>query len=267
MEFTLLAHKMKIKKNISLKQYTTFRIGGLAKYFCLARNGKDVISALKWAKEKKLPFFVLGGGSNVLISNKGFNGLVIKTGEPLSMYISKGLSWAVGIPGTIQGAVFGNAGAFGKSMNDVVEKVEVFDTKTGKIKILKNKDCKFSYRSSIFKKKQNLIILSVKIRGGKSNAGVTKQYLTYKKEKQPLNLPSAGSIFVNPKKTTAAKLIERCGLKGKTIGKAQISEKHANFIVNLGNAEAKDVKELINLIKKKVRTRFKIFLRAEINFL
>jgi len=273
-----------IKKNISLSKYTTFKIGGKAKYFFAAKTKKDLIKAIVTAKKSKLLFFILGGGSNLLVSDRGFKGLVIKYGQPLSSYVSKGLEWAAGIPGTIQGAVQGNAGAFGKSMKNVVKEVEVFDTKTGKIKIFKNKDCQFSYRNSIFKKNKNLIILSVKIKTRKSNVKRIRQYLEYKKKNHPWNYPSAGSVFKNPigfsaaelgeennkfssSILTAARMIEECGLKGKRAGKAEISEKHANFIVNLGGAKAKDVKKLINLAKKSVKKKFKINLEEEIQFL
>jgi len=259
--------KLKIKKNVLLSKYTTFKIGGLAKYFCIANNKKDVIMAIKWAKEKKLPFFILGNGSNVLVVDKKYSGLVIKTGKPLAHYVFKGLEWAAGIPGTIEGAVYGNAGAFGKSMKDAVKEVEVWDTKTEKIKIFKKKDCGFGYRESIFKKNKNLIILSVKIKSKKSNLKKIKEYLNYKKQTQPLNLPSAGSVFKNPKGYFAAELIEKCGLKGKTIGRAQISKKHANFIVNLGGAKAKDVFTLIKIIKQKVKNKFGIILEEEIQIL
>jgi len=266
-----------------LKKYTTFKIGGPAKYFFVAKNKKDLIKAIKVAKKLKLPFFILGGGSNLLVSDKGFNGLVIKYGQPLSLYVSKGLEWAAGLPGTIQGAVYGNAGAFQKSMKDVVKEVEVFDTKTGKVQIFKNKDCKFSYRNSIFRKKKNLIILSVKIKSKKSNPKKIKQYLDYRKKTQPLNFPSAGSVFKNPvaflageldkedkssfSAFAAARLIEECELKGKRVGNVKISEKHANFIVNLGRGKAEDVKKLINLAKKKVKNKFGINLEEEIQFL
>ncbi|OIO46193.1 MAG: UDP-N-acetylenolpyruvoylglucosamine reductase, partial [Parcubacteria group bacterium CG1_02_39_15] len=263
-----------IKKNVLLKNYTTFKIGGRAKYFYIAKDKEDLIRAITLAKKMKLPFFILGGGSNLLISDRGFNGLVIKFGQPLSLYVSKGLEWAVGIPGTIQGAVCGNAGAFKQSMQDAVKEVEVFDVKTGEIKNFKNKDCQFSYKDSIFKKKKNLIILSVKIKNRasegsededenevliaskKSNAQKIKEYLDYRKERQPLNFPSAGSVFKNPPGFSAGELIDECGLKGKKIGNVKISEKHANFIVNLGRGEAKDVMRLIKIIKNRVKKKF-----------
>jgi len=255
-----------VKKNILLKNYTTFRIGGRAKYFFIAKTKEKIIKAVKWAKENNLSFFILGEGSNLLVSDKGYKGLVIKTGTPLSLYVSKGLEWAVGIPGTIEGAVYGNAGAFGKSMKNVVKSIEVFDTKTEKIEIFKNKDCQFGYRDSIFKKKKNLIILSVKIKSGKSDWKKIKEYLDYRKQRHP-KLPSAGSVFKNIGQTPAAILIDRAGLTGKKVGDAQISKKHSNFIVNLGNAKAKDVLKLIDLVKKRVKERFKIKLEEEIQYL
>ena len=278
-----------VKRNVRLASYTTFKIGGPAKYFFVAKTKEDLIEAVKTANKLRLPFFILGGGSNILVSNKGFNGLVIKFGQPLSAYVSKGLEWAVGIPGTIQGAVWGNAGAFKKSMKDVVESVEVFDIKTGKVKIFKNKDCRFSYRNSIFRKKKNLIILSVKIKPKKSSSKKIKQYLDSRKKTQPLSFPSAGSIFKNKKLKIKNKkllkefpelkefnkrklipagfLIEKCNLKGRRIENVKISEKHANFIVNLGQGRAKDVKKLINLAKQKVKNKFKIKLEEEISIL
>ena len=264
---------MKIQKNVLLKNYTTFKIGGRAKYFFVAKTKKDLIEVINWAKEKKLPFSILGGGSNLLVSDRGFSGLVIKFGQPLSSYVSKGLEWAVGIPGTLQGAVYGNAGAFGKSMKDVVGNVEVFDVDELRIKNYELSKCKFGYRDSIFKRKKNLIILSAEIKTKKSNPKKIKEYLEYRKTTQPLNFPSAGSVFKNPPGFSAGKLIEDCGLKGKRVGNVKISEKHANFIVNLGNgrhpptARAKDVKKLIDLAKKRVKNKFGVKLEEEIQYL
>ncbi len=285
-----------LKENISLKNYTTFRIGGRARYFFVAKKKEDLIKAVIAAKKLKLPFFILGGGSNLLVSDKGYQGLVIKiqnskfkiqndnskfkifseAGVSLSKLVfesfkigASGLEWAVGIPGTIGGAIYGNAGAFGKAMENIVEEVEVFDLKEKEIRVLKNKACQFDYRDSIFKRNKNLIILSVKLKKGKRSEMERriKDYLNYRKETQPLNSPSAGSIFKNPKNFFAAELIEKCGLKGKRIGGAKISEKQANFIVNLGRAKAKDIKRLINLAKQKVKKKFGINLEEEIQYL
>jgi len=267
---------VKFKKNVLLKNHTTFRIGGPAKYFFKAKTKRDLIKAVSLAKKMKLPFFILGNGSNLLVSDTGYQGAVIKFGNPLSLYVSRGLEWAAGIPGTIEGAVYGNAGAFGKSMADAVKIVEVFDARTGKTKVFKNKDSRFGYRNSIFKKEKDLVILSVKIESGKSNYKKIKEYLDYRKQHHP-SLPSAGSVFKNPTPSRgagqgigdipAAILIHQAGLTGKKMGRAQVSEKHSNFIVNLGNASAKDVKKLINFVKKSIKKHFKIKLEEEIQYL
>ena len=324
-----------IKRNVSLKEFTTFKIGGRAKYFLEIKDREKLISALKLAKELKTPFFILGGGSNLLVSDKGFDGLVIKTkntkyeikdglifceaGAPLSSLVSMaaknnltGLEWAVGIPGTIGGAIYGNAGAFGSSIGEIVKEVEVLKIKNCKFELtkLKNKDCQFSYRGSIFKKNPNLIILSAKLKLKKGEKNKIeekmKKYLDYRRSTQPLKFPSAGSIFknftphrpalyakllkikkqtrileggagagpalkvalkeFNKKEIPAAYLIEKCGLKGKRVGSVKISEKHTNFIINLGNGKARDVKKLINLTKKKVKEKFGIELKEEIQY-
>ncbi len=323
----------RIQKNIPLKNYTTFRIGGPAEYFLKAKTKEDLIEGISAAQKKGLPFFILGKGSNLLVSDKGYRGLIINfqfspalsqkggvqkdkivagAGTELKELVNvsakkglTGLEWAAGIPGTVGGAVYGNAGAFGKSIKDVVKSAEVFDVKTGKIEIFKNKprtfshqkmrdkDCQFGYRSSIFKNKKNLIILSVQIQLKKGKKKEIKEkireYLEYRKKKHPLNFPSAGSIFMNCEsgitnyelikkfpelkefkkrgEVPAGWLIEKCGLKGKKIGEVKISEKHTNFIVNLGKGKAKDVKKLINLAKKKVKNKFKVELKEEIQYL
>jgi len=283
-----------LERNISLSQYTSFRIGGKAKYFFKARTEKEIIRAIRAAKKLKLPFFVFGGGSNILVSDKGFDGLVIKiqntkynirntkitagAGTPLSVLVNKafkknlsGLEWAAGIPGTLGGAIQGNAGAFGESIADIIKKVKVLDVKSMRIKNYDPKDCKFSYRQSIFKKKRNLVIISAELKLKKDNREKIEkrieEFLNYKKTTQPLNFLSAGSVFVNPKDFYAAELIEKAGLKGKKAGGAEISEKHANFIVNSGGGRAKDVIKLVKLIKKEVKNKFKIALEEEIQYL
>ena len=283
-----------IKNNVSLKNYTTFKTGGKAKYFFVARNKENIISAIATARKFKLPFFIIGKGSNLLASDRGFKGIVIKiqntkykilntkivaeAGILLSQLVSEtikknltGLEWAVGIPGTLGGAIYGNAGAFKKSIGDNTKEVEVYDLKSRKLRILKNKDCKFKYRESVFKENKNLVILSAELQLKKGDErkiedGV-KEYLNYRKNTQPLNFPSIGSIFKNTPLHSAGELIEKCGLKGKRIGHVQISEKHANFIVNLGKGKAKDVVTLIKLIQKKVKNRFNIGLKEEVQYL
>lgn len=294
-----------VQKNISLKNYTTFKIGGKAKYFFVAKTKKDLILAITVAKKLKTPFFILGGGSNLLASDQGYKGLVIKirntrykilrsrtsslwgkqntkiyaeAGAPLSQLLNEatknnltGIEWIAGIPGTVGGAARGNAGAYESSLADNIQEVEVYDVKKRKIKIFKKKDCRFAYRDSIFKKNKNLIVifLVLKLKKGdkKEIEKKIKEYLDYRKKHQPLNFSSAGSIFVNPEGFSAGQLIEKCGLKGKKIGEAQISKIHANFIVNRNRAKAKDVKKLINLMKKKVKQKFGPVLKEEIEYL
>ncbi|MCD6471016.1 UDP-N-acetylmuramate dehydrogenase [bacterium] len=298
---------LKIKKNIILSSYTTFRIGGRAKYFFSAQNKKEIIQAVNWAKKKNLDFFILGGGSNILVSDSGFDGLVIRldnknykvngnivsveAGMPLNELVKisidnnlSGLEWAVGIPGTIGGAICGNTGAFGHSISDFILSVEILKNK--EIKILQKEDCSFSYRNSLFKNNRNIVILSAKFKLKKDNKKKSKEmlakYLNQRKITQPVE-PSAGCIFKNPFCTDLSKinkklapikdnrisagwLIEECGLKGYKIGQAQISKKHANFIINCGQAKAEDVIILISLTKQKVRDRFNIQLEEEIKY-
>ena len=283
-----------IKKNVKLAPFTTFKIGGPAKYFFVANTKEDLIEAIKVAKKIKLPFFILGGGSNILVADEGFGGIVIRiknqesriknqtiyaeAGVLLANLVSAtlnnnltGLEWAIGIPGTVGGAICGNAGAFGESTSDIIEKVEVFDIDELGIKNYELSECKFGYRDSIFKKNKNLIILSVSLRLEKGEPKrikeKMKEYLNYRRGNQPLNFSSAGSIFKNPQGVSAGELIEKCGLKGKKIGKAQISKNHANFILNLGGASAKDVKKLIKLAKQKVKNNFGVSLQEEICYL
>jgi UDP-N-acetylmuramate dehydrogenase len=305
-----------LQKNVLLKNYTTFKIGGPAKYFLKAKTKKELINAIKWAKEHELQFFILGGGSNLLVADKGYEGMVIKLqiancklqiasgtklGDLVKLSLKKGLTgleWAAGIPGTIGGAIRGNAEAFGVSMGKLVKKIEVYDAKKKKIKIFNNQNCKFKYKNSIFKENPDLIILSSEI---KLKKGVKKDIkkrisdnLDYRAKNHPLNFPSAGCTFKNHKlrimnyelleqfpelkelnkKNTipAGWLIEKCGLKGRRVGRAEVSQKHSNFIISAQSkstkqTSTKDVVNLIKLIKKKVKEKFKIELKEEIQYL
>jgi len=304
-----------IRKNVSLKEYTTFKIGGPAKYFFIAETKENLVKALEVSKKFRLPIFILGGGSNILVSDKGFNGLVVKIqitdielkaneifvggGVMLPKLVNvllknsfTGLEWASGVPGTIGGAVYGNAQAFGTKVSDAIDNVEVLDAKTLKTKILPKNQCRFTLKNSIFKKNKNLIIVSVVLKLDKGNGAEIKEkinnYLKHRKTLHPTAFPSAGSVFVNPeieiknkkilekfpeliefnknKYIPSGYLIEKVGLRGKKIGQAQISEKHANFIINLGKAKAKDILALMNLAKKKVKNVFKINLETEVQF-
>ncbi len=285
---------LKVQENIFLAPYTTFKIGGNAKYFFTAKTREDVVQAIKVAQECRLPFFILGSASNLLFPDDGFDGLIIKieigdykleadiinaeAGVMFSEIVNvaaknslSGLEWAIGIPGTVGGAIRGNAGAFNFSIGDRVEEVEVLEVAELSIKNYQLKDCKFSYRNSVFKASEDLIILSVKFRLKKGNKqeinSQMEKYRLHRIGRHPLKFPSAGSIFKNPPGMPAGVLIEKAGLKGKILGGAQISEKHCNFIINLGEAKARDVLALIELAKEKVKDKFNISLEEEVMIL
>jgi UDP-N-acetylmuramate dehydrogenase len=345
---------MNLKEDVLLKNYSTFKIGGPAKYFCVCESLDELREVLGWARDNDEKTFILGGGSNILFGDKGFDGVVIKimnnelrimnqesritnklkkplnlpskkrggrgikivcgAGVSLSKLINfsienglAGLEWAVGIPGTVGGAVRGNAGAFGGEMKDSVSAVRIVEIQeegnkvqdarnkqipntNSKIQIQKfdNKQCRFDYRSSVFKRGRDLIVWEVVLdleRGNKDESDrMIKEILLKRREKQPFQYSSAGSVFKNPvvseeirksfeadkkveckdDKVPAGWLIEKCGLKSKKIGGAMVSEKQANFIVNVGNATADDVIILISLIKQKVRNGFGVQLQEEI---
>jgi len=308
---------MKFLRNISLKKFSNFRIGGKAKYFFEAKNISEIKKALILAKQLKAKIFVLGGGTNVLFNDKGFDGLVlipkikfikrinknivrvgggVEVKDFLNFLVkneSSGLEWAGGLPGTIGGAIRGNAGAFGGEVKDNLVQVKSIEINTLKEKIRNNKECLFDYRFSVFKDKNvNEIILwaDFKFKKGKKEKILKSinEKINYRKERHPIEYPNIGSIFKNvpvenfkkefieyfknkniiktdPKSVVpSAFLIAECGLGGKKYGDACISLKHTNFIVNLGKAKAKDVKKLINLIQKRVKQKFNISLQKEV---
>ncbi|MCX6722144.1 MAG: UDP-N-acetylmuramate dehydrogenase [Candidatus Staskawiczbacteria bacterium] len=316
MEDKILQKLPGAQKNVLLAKYTTYKIGGPAKYFFVAKTKEDLMNAIKIAKEAKLPVFILGGGSNLLISEKGFKGLVIKidisniefnvdksfVGAGVNItklsYLSaekglSGLEWASGMPGTVGGAIYGHAQAFGTKVSEVIESVEAVDSKSFKIVNLTKEQCKFSLKNSVFKKNRNLVIISAVLHFKPEDAekikSKIKEFLEYRKTKHPTNFPSAGSVFVNPEiKIKNKKLLEKfpelkefnekgtipagfliakSGLAGNKIGNAQISEKHANFIINLGGADAKSVMGLIKLAQKKVKKNFGVLLEPEVQFI
>jgi len=302
-----------LQYNVSLAEQTTFRIGGPAKYFYLARNKEKLIKAVEIAHKNNCPYFVFGGGSNVLFDDKGFDGLIIKfyshhykiegnqitaeAGVPLSEIVFAsikaglaGLEWAVGIPGTVGGAVYGNSGAFNYSLSQIVEEVISFSPLSRKEKHYKPQECQFGYRDSIFRKnKEILLLVKLKLRKGlkEESQKIIQNYLKIRHDKIP-PFPSAGSVFKNysvkkddeilkkfPQlkekmkkgKIPAACFIEQVGLKGRRIGDAQIFEKHANIIVNLGQARSQDVLALMQFCKEKVKKKFDIDLKEEIQII
>lgn len=304
-----------VKENVSLKNYTSFKIGGPAKYLAIVNNEDTLIKLLKFAKEGSIKYLIIGKGSNLLVSDKGFDGLVIilkfdklnfdgtkievspdiLLGKVIGSSVSQnlaGLEFATGIPGTVGGAVVGNAGAYGGEMADVIEKVEVLDENLDK-KTLTKDELNFSYRNSIIKN-SNTIVLNIFLELKKGNKQesleLMKKYAQDRFDKHPPD-PSAGSTFKNVeltdeviktleskkydipkqfyeyKKIPAAWLIDQIGLKGKQIGGAQISNKHANHLVNTGEAKADDVVQLISMVKTKIRDELGIQLEEEVRYI
>ena len=286
----------KIIYNEPMRNHTSFKIGGNADLFVSVVNEDELKQALNYAKLKNLPITIIGNGSNLLVSDNGIRGLVIKIdiqflkiennkkdivvtvgsgnkimalGIQLKEKEISGFEELSGIPGTIGGAVFMNAGAYGKEMKDMVVSTKCMN-REGKIFELSNEEQKFEYRSSIFNQKE-YIILETKLKlekGNKENIEQKmKEYLNKRKEKQPLEYPSAGSTFKRQEGLITAKLIDDCGLKGYKIGGAMVSEKHAGFIVNTGDATAKDVIDLIKYVKDKVFEKYGVEIEEEIKLI
>ncbi len=286
-----------LQENVPLAPYTTFKIGGPAKYFIVAKTSDEMVQAVKEATAVNIQWIVLGGGSDVLVSDKGFDGLVIKSelrevvmneetaevrvgsGVLLSALIPKtmnagfaGLEYAIGVPATAGGAVWANLGARGSDIAQWLTSVTVL-TPEGEKKILTNEDCAFAYRDSIFKHEQ-FIIVDATFQLTKTDKKVTfakmKELADLRKDTQDVGAQCVGCVFQNPTDQTdvaAAKLIDDLGLKGKQIGGAKVSDIHANFIINIGDATADDVVQLISFIKQQVRDKKNIQLHEEIEYI
>lgn len=284
-----------VKYDEPLKNHTTFQIGGKCIALIEPKKVEDIIEAIKICRENNLKFFVIGNGSNLLVPDDGYNGVIIKiksefsniqvegecliahSGAKLSEVYTvayenslTGFEFASGIPGTIGGAIFMNAGAYGGEMKDIVESVEVLDLDNYEVKELKNEELDFSYRKSIIQRK-NYIVLTIKLKlkkGNKEEIKAVYEDLSEKRNsKQPLNFGSAGSTFKRPEGHFASKLIEDAGLKGYHINDAWVSEKHSGFIVNKGNASYKEVVELIEYVQKVVFEKFEVKLETEVRIL
>lgn len=305
---------VKIMEGVPLAEHSNYRIGGPARYFCEAANEEQIREAVTFAREQRAPLFVLGGGTNLLIDDAGFSGMVLKpavmqlaadgetvlvgagvsVADLLKFTIARslsGLEWAGGLPGTAGGAIRGNAGAFRGEIKDRIVSVDSFDVETLETITRGHAECKFGYRNSIFKEKNGReIILRAKLeleRGDaqKIAAGIQEK-INYRLERHPMEYPNIGSTFKNvdlelvPKiwQTAVEKvikvdpfpvvptayLISEAGLRGTQHGGAMVSQKHPNFIVNLGGAKAKDVRFLIETVKEKVFEKYGIRLEEEI---
>lgn len=288
----LESENIEYRQNEPMRAHTTFKIGGEADIFIIPASPAALISAVKKCTGLEIPYFILGNGSNLLVSDGGIEGAVISlagingisadgekitcgAGAMLSSVCLKalslsltGLEFAYGIPGTAGGALYMNAGAYGGQMADVIESAECL-TASGEIKTLKKEDMRLGYRSSVFKK-GGLIIISLTLALKKGDKAEIKaemdELLNRRKQKQPLEYPSAGSTFKRPEGYFAGALIEKNGLKGLSVGGAQVSEKHAGFVINRGGATAADVKALIGKIQKKVFENDGVMLEPEVIF-
>lgn len=288
----LESENIEYRQNEPMRAHTTFKIGGEADIFIIPASPAALISAVKKCTGLEIPYFILGNGSNLLVSDGGIEGAVISlagingissdgekitcgAGAMLSSVCLKalslsltGLEFAYGIPGTAGGALYMNAGAYGGQMADVIESAECL-TASGEIKTLKKEDMQLGYRSSVFKN-GGLIIISLTLALKKGDKTEIKaemdDLLNRRKQKQPLEYPSAGSTFKRPEGYFAGALIEKNGLKGLTVGGAQVSEKHAGFVINRGGATAADVKALIGKIQKKVFENDGVMLEPEVIF-
>jgi len=282
--------KIKIKFKEPMKRHTTFHIGGPAEYFIEPKDKRELKLLLNSAKRCNIPILVIGAGSNILINDKGLKAIVLRLDSPIFNKVSfygrhiyaacgvslsrlirltqktglSGLEFLAGIPGTLGGALAMNAGIPGKNIAELVESVEVMDY-NGNIKNLNKTKIKFGYRESSL---AHYIILGARLKFSKSDIKKIREEINrridYRKLTQDCSFASAGCIFKNPKAGQAGRLIDLCGLKGQRIGDACISSRHANFILNLGQAKAGDVLRLIKLAGEKVKDKFGITLEPEI---
>ena len=285
-----------VEENASLVKLNTYHIGGITKYLVRPNSINDLIEVLKVLRDNEIPFFILGNGSNIVLNSKLYEGAVIKLDKLNGIEISPdlnmayaeagamigkvamesinkgltGLEFAAGIPGTIGGCIYGNAGAYNACTMDYVESVTVLDEDLN-IQILKNEDISYGYRTTMFKEEKKYIILAAKFylkNGDKANS---LEMIAERQERraatQPLEYPSAGSVFRNPEGDYAGRLIEFCGLKGYRIGGAEVSEKHANFVINKDNASSKDVHDLIMYIHDTVLEKTNVDLKIEQEFI
>jgi UDP-N-acetylmuramate dehydrogenase len=276
-----------------MSNHTTFKIGGAAEYFLTPQTESQLVALVKALNEKKCPFIVIGNGSNLLVSDKGISGAVISLYKNMSdirveneiIYAEcgallsrvstealknhlEGFEFASGIPGTVGGGVYMNAGAYGGELKDIVETVRYMDM-SGSVFEISSEMCGFGYRHSIFSENEYIILgASFKLKKGDENEIRQKidDFNNRRKEKQPVDKPSAGSTFKRPEGYFAGTLIEQAGLKGFAIGGAQISEKHAGFVINKGGATAKDVVALIEHVKNVIFEKNGVKLEPEIKF-
>lgn len=282
------------EREVSMKNYTSFKVGGPAELFLSPEDAGQTAKLVRFCEKEEIPVFVLGKGSNLLVSDRGIKGAVIYTGKQCGISLVdentvraqsgaslaqlctfalenslSGLEFAYGIPGTVGGAVFMNAGAYGGEMKDVLLNSEYVST-DGTSGELDNEAMELSYRHSAYEN-GNLVITAASVRLAPADRNEIKStmndILARRKEKQPLEYPSAGSTFKRPEGNFAGALIEQCGLKGVSVGGAQVSEKHAGFIINRGGATAADILSLIKHVQARVKAQTGVSLETEIRLI
>ncbi len=291
--FEAVISKDRLRQNEPMSKHTTFKTGGNADLMALPSQTEEIIGIINICKANNIPYYVIGNGSNLLVSDRGIRGVVIKLGTEFSQIRAdnniitaqagallsavaqralreelKGMEFAAGIPGSIGGGICMNAGAYGGELKDIVKEVKVLYK--GEVKALSNEECGFGYRHSRIME-EGMIVLEVKLKLEKGNPSEIKAVMDdlalRRREKQPLDKPSAGSTFKRPEGNFAGKLIEEAGLKGFSIGGAQVSEKHCGFVVNTGKATTDDILSLINSVKERVYQNSGIMLEPEVRFL
>ena len=286
----LIEPTVQVEQNVSLARHTTLRVGGPADYFAEITEEKQLTALFKAAGEAGMPVLLMGNGSNLLVRDGGFRGLVIHLGRGFSqiertadgLYAQAGanlsalagrareegltgLEFAQGIPGTVGGGVYMNAGAYGGELGAAVDEVRIWDGT--EIKTVPGRDMAFSYRSTRAMA-EKWIILGASFRLQKGDPekidAAMRDFAARRKEKQPLEYPSAGSFFKRPEGHYAGALIEQAGLKGLRCGGAQVSEKHAGFLINIGGASASDFLRLMEQVQDRVYARFQVLLEPEV---
>lgn len=282
-----------IKKDLLMSEYTTFKIGGRADLAFFPQSTEDLVKATALAKNVGLPVYVVGKGSNLLVSDEGFRGLIIFTGAldkitfdgtcvyaqaganltALSRSVAErgltGLEFACGIPGTVGGAVYMNAGAYGSEMKNVTVSSDYWSHTLG-VGTLSGEELGFGYRESAYMKGDKIILgckLSLSLGNPDEILATCRELLAKRREKQPLEYPSAGSSFKRYPGRFTGQMIEEAGLKGFSVGDAQVSTKHAGFIVNKGKATCRDVMELVEIIKEKIYDKEGVKIECEIRYL
>ena len=277
-----------------MKEYTTFRVGGEAESIILIQQEEELARLISYLNQIEQDYFILGNGSNLLVGDKGYRGVVLKFDGPMEQIavegtritakagalLSKvavtakensltGLEFAAGIPGSIGGGVVMNAGAYGGEMKQIVEAVRVMDSE-GQITTLDNDTMEFGYRTSIIKNRPYIVLEVVLqlVEGDREQISIKMEELSkLRKSKQPLEYPSAGSAFKRPEGYYAGKLIMDAGMRGYRIGGAQVADKHCGFIINTGKATAADIREVIEEVQERVKERFHVSLEPEVVFL